>query len=42
MIRETMEGVDRVKRIVTDLKGFSRMVDYELKRADINQCLKAP
>jgi len=41
MIRETMEGVDRIKCIVNALKNFSRMDDSEMQLTDINQCLES-
>jgi two-component system, NtrC family, sensor kinase len=40
MIRETFEGVERVKKIVMDLKRFTLVDDSEQKLADINQCLE--
>jgi len=40
MIRETMEGVDRVKNVVNALKCFSFIDDSEMQLADINQCLE--
>ena len=41
MIRETMEGVDRIKCTVNALKNFSRMEDSEMQLTDINQCLES-
>ncbi|MDD2272858.1 MAG: response regulator [Desulfuromonadaceae bacterium] len=41
MNRETMEGVERIKSIVRDLKCFSRIDEAEQKLADINQCLES-
>ena len=41
MIRETMEGVDRINCIVNALKNFSRMDDSEMQLSDINQCLES-
>ena len=41
MIRETMEGVDRIKCTVNALKNFSRMDDSEMQLTDINQCLES-
>ncbi len=41
MNRETMEGVERIKSIVMDLKCFSRIDEAEQKLADINQCLES-
>jgi len=39
MNRETMEGVERIKSIVRDLKCFSRIDEAGQKLADINKCL---
>lgn len=36
LIRESLEGADRVKKIVQDLKNFSRVDESEFKTADIN------
>ena len=36
IIKESLEGTERVKRIVQDLKNFSRMDEVEQKPADIN------
>lgn len=41
MIRETMEGIERIKSIVRDLKCFSRIEASEKQLADINQCLES-
>lgn len=41
LIRESLDGADRVKGIVLDMKRFSRMDDGERKLADINQCLES-
>lgn len=40
MIMETLEGVERIKSIVRDLKCFSRGDETEQKLADIIQCLE--
>jgi len=40
LIQESLEGADRVKNIVQELKSFSRMDDEEYKIADINECLE--
>lgn len=39
LIKESLEGADRVKRIVYDLKNFSRVDQMELAQADINRVL---
>ncbi len=36
LIKESIEGAERVKRIVQDLKSFSRVDEAEFKMADIN------
>ncbi|MBI2353747.1 MAG: PAS domain-containing protein [Deltaproteobacteria bacterium] len=41
LIRESLEGTDRVRKIVQDLKTFSRLDEAEFKRADINECLES-
>jgi signal transduction histidine kinase len=41
MIRETLEGVERIKSIIRDLKSFSHMDETEQKFADITQCLES-
>ena len=37
---ESIDGVDRVAAIISDLKGFSRINDTEEKDADINQIIR--
>lgn len=39
LIKESLDGADRVKKIVQDLKGFSRFDEAEHKIADINSGL---
>ena len=41
MIAETLDGVERIKSIVRDLKMFSRVDESEQKLADIIQCLES-
>ncbi len=41
LIKESLEGVDRVKHIVQDLKSFSRIDEAELKMANINEGLES-
>lgn len=40
LIEESIDGVDRVKTIVQNLKSFSRVDEVALKHADINECLE--
>lgn len=39
VMSECFEGVERVNRIVLNLKGFSRIDEAEAEAVDINQCL---
>jgi signal transduction histidine kinase/ActR/RegA family two-component response regulator len=39
LIEESIDGTERVKKIVQDLKTFSRSGEVEMCLADINQCL---
>ncbi|WP_298271443.1 ATP-binding protein [Geobacter sp.] len=41
LIDESLEGTERVRKIVADLKSFSRVDDAETKLADINECLES-
>lgn len=41
LVDESLEGVDRVRKIVQDLKTFSRIDDTETGGIDINACLDA-
>ncbi len=41
LIAESLDGVERVKRIVQDLKSFSRIDESEHKLADINEGLES-
>ena len=41
LIKESLEGADRVKKIVHDLKNFSRVDESEFKTADINSGLES-
>ncbi len=40
LIKESIAGIDRVARIVADLKGFSNVDRGEEEMADINDCLR--
>lgn len=40
LISESLDGAGRVKKIVQDLKSFSRVDHVELQDADINECLE--
>ncbi len=39
VMSECFEGIERVNRIVLNLKGFSRIDEAEAEAVDINQCL---
>jgi two-component system NtrC family sensor kinase len=39
LIKESLEGAERVRTIVQNLKGFSRVDEAESKHADINECI---
>ncbi len=41
LIEESLDGADRVRRIVQDLKSFSRVDEAEYKHADINECIES-
>jgi len=41
LVRESLDGAERVRSIVSDLKSFSRVDESEFKRADINECLRS-
>ncbi|HTZ17811.1 MAG TPA: PAS domain S-box protein [Dissulfurispiraceae bacterium] len=41
LISESLDGADRVKKIVQDLKSFSRVDEAEYKNADINAGLES-
>lgn len=41
VIEESVEGAERIKKIVLDLKCFSRTETTETALADINECLKS-
>ena len=36
LVKESLDGADRIKKIVQDLKSFSRVDEAEMKMADIN------
>ncbi len=40
LVRECLEGTERVKEIVTNLKNFSRVDHKELQAANLNNCLE--
>ena len=40
LINESLDGANRVKRIVQDLKSFSRLDQSEKSRANLNDCLE--
>jgi len=41
LVDESLEGTERVRKIVTDLRGFSRPADQEPRYADINEALRS-
>jgi PAS domain S-box-containing protein len=41
LIRESMDGMERIRKIVQDLKSFSRVDESENKLADINEGLES-
>lgn len=41
LIEESLDGADRVKKIVQNLKSFSRIDEAEFKPADINECIES-
>ncbi|MBU0483047.1 MAG: PAS domain-containing protein [Proteobacteria bacterium] len=41
LISESLEGVERVKAIVQNLKSFSRVDQAEQKPSDLNECLES-
>jgi len=41
VIKESLEGTDRIGNIVNNLKGFARVEDAETKSININECLDA-
>ncbi|WP_305731144.1 ATP-binding protein [Trichlorobacter ammonificans] len=41
VVAESLEGTERVKRIVLNLKGFSRLGEPEARSIDIHDCLES-
>jgi len=41
LVRESLEGAERVRSIVADLKSFSRVDESEYKQADLNECIRS-
>jgi len=41
LVRESLEGAERVRSIVADLKSFSRVDENEYRQADLNECLRS-
>ncbi|MGE0200153.1 MAG: sensor histidine kinase [Candidatus Melainabacteria bacterium] len=41
LLKESSEGINRVKDIVINLKSFARIDEAEEKEADINECLES-
>ncbi len=41
LIHESLDGADRVKKIVQNLKSFSRVDQAECKLSDLNECIES-
>lgn len=41
LVRESLDGAERVRKIVQGLKSFSRVDQAEIQAADINECLES-
>ena len=41
LVEESLEGVERVRKIVANLKTFSRVDQAEKKASDLNECLES-
>ncbi len=41
LIKESLDGAERVRKIVQGLKSFSRLDQAEVQAADINECLES-
>ncbi len=41
LLKESLDGSDRVKKIVHELNSFSRMDEEEYKKADMNECIES-
>lgn len=41
LIRESLEGTERVRKIVADLKVFSHPAEKQMVHADLNECLRS-
>jgi PAS domain S-box-containing protein len=41
LVKESLEGAERVRKIVQDLKSFSRVDQAEYKLAQINECIES-
>ncbi len=41
IVKDSLEGAERVKEIVQNLKGFARVDEAEFQLADINECLES-
>ena len=41
LLVESVDGVDRVRKIVQDLKSFSRVDEADYKMADVNACIES-
>jgi len=41
LVRESMEGAERIQGIISELKGFSRADESDSRKADLNACLRS-
>lgn len=41
LIKESLDGAERIKQIVQNLKSFSRVDEAEFKYSDINECIES-
>ncbi len=41
LLSESLDGAERVKRIVLDLKDFARLDEDSMRETDLNQCVKS-
>ncbi len=41
LLSESLDGANRVKEIVQNLKGFSRIDEEKVKQSDINECIES-
>jgi len=41
LVRESLEGAERVRSIVADLKSFARVDETEFRQTDLNDCIRS-